>query len=309
MKQNLLGDWFERQAAIIHEEAAAKLFQHGGLVGNVREFVIKSVLKRFLPDAVTIGAGQAFDVNGNMSRQIDIIIADNRFPVLRSADGCNLYPIESVIATLEIKSCIDSFDGLSESMANCHSILQLACQWRSSHEIAREISSGRADGSRIRLYRKFGFSVIPSTYVFSFSGTSVVDSLRSWVQSYYADAKFPFAAGFPRLCESLPRMILCGDLIGILNDGKISIRKPEQSDGSMPLMLFGAYEHRFSLLMSHILDTVCSRIGTESQNATTRFDVSSLLPITNCFNRISELISREHSSWSEITLHRQTAMP
>jgi hypothetical protein len=297
-KPNPIASWFEKQTLAIQREAEdASLLQHGVLVGKVREFVINSMLRKFLPEACSIGSGMVFDSNGLISRQMDIIIADSRFPVLRYGEGCNLYPIECVIATIEIKSSLDSKDDIFTALENCHSIHSLSCQWRTSHPIGRSVSAGSPDTLKLDRARRFGFAASPSTYIFSFLGTANAESLQQWVLEWFNGQGHPCFANFPKVCHSLPRVMICGDLVGFLNDGIFNIKEPEGDQLRKILMVFGPSKDRLSILMSHLLNAVCRRIGTESQDAHTQFDIMSHLPIAEQLKNVTNLKGDDRAKW------------
>jgi len=68
-------------------------------------------LNSFLTTQFDVGSGIILNENGQQSNQTDIIISDNRIlpPFLRE-QGIGVYPAESVIATIEIKSRLERQD-------------------------------------------------------------------------------------------------------------------------------------------------------------------------------------------------------
>ena len=84
------------------------LVTHWGEEGRYKEEVFKNILKRFLPNNLSVGTG--FILNSkelgehDSSKQIDVIIYDNSFPVLfREADFV-IIPAEGVRGIVEIKA-------------------------------------------------------------------------------------------------------------------------------------------------------------------------------------------------------------
>lgn len=78
--------------------------------GTPREAFIKEFLETHLPANVAIGAGEIIDANSrpNMQRnQFDIVIYKKNYPKLDFGGGINGFLIESVIATVEVKSSLD----------------------------------------------------------------------------------------------------------------------------------------------------------------------------------------------------------
>jgi len=99
--------WFDHfEITLSHEAKQAGLLEHSSLVGSAREFIVKRVLQSILPPIVHIGSGKVLDFHGKRSRQIDIIVFDSRFPVFEIQSGIGIYPLEGVIATIEVKSTL-----------------------------------------------------------------------------------------------------------------------------------------------------------------------------------------------------------
>jgi len=73
--------------------------------GELRELFISEVLKSFLTKQFDIGSGVIINQKYTQSNQTDIIIYDNRIlpPFIRE-QHLGVYPAESVLTTIEIKS-------------------------------------------------------------------------------------------------------------------------------------------------------------------------------------------------------------
>jgi hypothetical protein len=72
--------------------------------GRYKEAVLRNVIRRFLPENLNIGTGFILKGNKEISKQIDIIIYDNTYPVLfREGDFVITSP-ESVKAIIEVKT-------------------------------------------------------------------------------------------------------------------------------------------------------------------------------------------------------------
>ena len=118
-------DWFDGLEAVLDAELKLSgLLGHNPTIGQAREFLVTRVLKTILPAAVHIGSSKVIDHLGLTSRQIDIVIYDPRFPLMK-VEGGGLHFVEGVLATIEVKSTIDS-DELKTSLDNCRSVLALS---------------------------------------------------------------------------------------------------------------------------------------------------------------------------------------
>jgi hypothetical protein len=86
--------------------------RHWGEVGRFKEAILKNVIKRFLPNHFSIGTGFIVDSeNGDeVSRQLDIIIYDNTYPVLFSEGDFIITTKRNVKAVIEVKSSIHTYD-------------------------------------------------------------------------------------------------------------------------------------------------------------------------------------------------------
>jgi hypothetical protein len=74
--------------------------------GNEVEINVREYVKRMLPPRYYVTHGHLIDANGEVSSQLDIIIADNfNIPSLMTTkDGAEYIPVDSVYAIGEIKS-------------------------------------------------------------------------------------------------------------------------------------------------------------------------------------------------------------
>ncbi len=77
--------------------------------GTPREAFIKQFLQSHLPETVSIGTGEIIDNNslpGQQRNQFDIVIYKKNYPKLDFGGGISGFLIESVIATIEVKSTL-----------------------------------------------------------------------------------------------------------------------------------------------------------------------------------------------------------
>ena len=96
-------------SAILQARMAAGL-THQGVKGQVLEILLGELFRPLLPSDIGVGTGQIIEsYSGRMSRQIDIVIYNKSIlpPVL--IDGnTGLFPIESVLYTIEVKTTLNS---------------------------------------------------------------------------------------------------------------------------------------------------------------------------------------------------------
>jgi hypothetical protein len=88
---------------------------HTGVLGLLREALIESFLVPLLVEPYRAASGVIIDTNGRQSGQCDIIVWDNSIiPPLYHARSAGLFGIESVVATIEIKSTLTR-DGVRQA--------------------------------------------------------------------------------------------------------------------------------------------------------------------------------------------------
>ena len=92
------------QAAIGAARAVTNV-AHKGLKGQLREIVIRDLFLPLLPADVGVGTGQIVSADNRQSRQQDVVIFDKRIlPPILLEKAIGIFPIESALYTIEIKS-------------------------------------------------------------------------------------------------------------------------------------------------------------------------------------------------------------
>jgi len=84
-----------------------------GEEGRYKEAILRNVIKRFLPNNMSIGTGfviKGSEDEGQVSSQIDIIIYDNTIPVLFSEGDFIITTCRNVRAIIEVKTKIRNND-------------------------------------------------------------------------------------------------------------------------------------------------------------------------------------------------------
>ncbi|MBR0938804.1 DUF6602 domain-containing protein [Bradyrhizobium jicamae] len=101
---------------------------HMGERGRIAEEIIKGILTRILPKRFSIGTGVIIAANGEASPQIDIVIYDifHNAPLLSEFGAC-LFPVETVYATIEVKSLLNKAE-FEKSLAAIRTIRKLGEQ-------------------------------------------------------------------------------------------------------------------------------------------------------------------------------------
>lgn len=98
---------------------------HMGVRGSSREDVLKYYIKQLLPERFAVGNGVVTDVNGTQSKQQDFFVYDAfNSPVFLHTESSSIVPVESVYATIEVKSTLKK-ETLTQSLANIKSVKEL----------------------------------------------------------------------------------------------------------------------------------------------------------------------------------------
>jgi hypothetical protein len=85
-----------------------KHIPHESEKGGLRERRVCDFLERHLPDKYGVASGHIIDRLGKVSLQEDIVIFDkSNSPMLRADDYYQIFPCETVYATVEVKSKLD----------------------------------------------------------------------------------------------------------------------------------------------------------------------------------------------------------
>lgn len=94
-----------------------------GEIGSDREETIRQFLRTHLPKRFSVSTGFAFDANGRVSQQLDIIISDSMLCAhFETAGGIRFYPCESIVAVGQIKSSLTSRAEFRNALSNLESV-------------------------------------------------------------------------------------------------------------------------------------------------------------------------------------------
>jgi hypothetical protein len=156
------------QFALSRSKAAAELM-HSGLIGRAREIFARDLLTPFLSPNLGTCTGIVVDSHGGSSRQIDIIIYDKTLiPSLMFTGDEGIVPIESVLATIEVKSKLTRVE-LKKAVENARSVKTLRTEFAEVMPESRDKSS-------------------PVCCLFAFDSDSNPESERNRLENVVAEA-------------------------------------------------------------------------------------------------------------------------
>lgn len=100
---------------------SSTLINHNASKGAFREYIIQSCIRPFLPQAYGIAGGECFDMNGNVSKQLDAVVYDKLYSyIVPYTEDFIQFPYESIYGNVEIKSKLDKnelFNAISNIMS------------------------------------------------------------------------------------------------------------------------------------------------------------------------------------------------
>lgn len=108
----------------IREENLKRLFEikisHNPSDGRFREDLIKTILD-IIPQKYSVRNGFVVDSNGNVSKEMDLIIFDDIYVPRFFMESYSVIPIESVVAVVQVKTTLD-INKLINAIDNLNSI-------------------------------------------------------------------------------------------------------------------------------------------------------------------------------------------
>jgi hypothetical protein len=142
----------------------ARLMPHYGERGRIAEEIIKGVLTRTLPKRFSIGTGVIFSADGQVSPQTDIVIYDNFYnsPLLSEFGSC-VFPVETVYATVEVKSVLTK----RELRNSINAIKHLRSVGKKRHYVIPALQIEDGKGTIVSVKRVL--TVPPRNYIVAFS--------------------------------------------------------------------------------------------------------------------------------------------
>ena len=126
MSNERLKELLSRAAIRMADELKERLIPHNGELGAAREEIVRQFLRANLPKKYEVSSGFVFDANGNISDQLDVIIADTMTcPGFAAAGEARLYPCEAVVAVGQVKTNVTSQRQMWDTFENLRSVCLL----------------------------------------------------------------------------------------------------------------------------------------------------------------------------------------
>jgi len=176
-----------RERLLITAGEVAALSGHPGNIGMPREAFIREFLVDHLPERLAIGQGEVIDANsvyGQARPQVDVVLYLRDFPRIPLGGGVAAHFVESVVATIEVKSRLTRAE-LNRAIAAAQRIKQLQ---RNLHLFIQPAYSPPA----------------VLCYVVAYDGPARPQTTAAWIARYHADHAIVSANLPPQLAARLP---------------------------------------------------------------------------------------------------------
>jgi hypothetical protein len=142
---------------------------HYGERGRNDEERVREFLRRMLPKRFGVGSGfvACSEPSTALSRQTDIVIFDQLLNCsLFHEPGSNVYPIEIVYATIEVKGCLEKKD-IPKTLDSIAEIRRMAAQKTYVRWVNKETRPG--SGHYVVQPEPFNEPLPPRSYVFAYA--------------------------------------------------------------------------------------------------------------------------------------------
>lgn len=261
MSKNAIDDWIKTISKMIEVsfEVGASVSDHSTILGDARESFIRDILEQFLPSSISIGSGQIIDQHGRRSKQVDIIIYRREFPILKTFGAADVYLIEGVIATIEVKSKLDK-DNLIKALENSKSVKKLEPTFVESsviHTYESYFFKTRKSELNASEYFSFKQMVAPETYIFAYFGQEL-NTTKEHLQNWYISKE-----GANSNSYYLPEAISTNKIAVVKDLDGVSIPKENCNAVAIKEDI-----HSIRFIINQLLEQVMRRIGSPQYAST-----------------------------------------
>lgn len=89
------------------EYKMSQIVNHSASKGALREFIVKEIIRPFLPQRYGLCNGECFDSQDGISKQLDVIVYDSLFSYAVPMGEYFMMPFESAYGEIEVKSMLN----------------------------------------------------------------------------------------------------------------------------------------------------------------------------------------------------------
>jgi hypothetical protein len=177
--------------------------------GTPREFFINEFLRDHLSENVAIGTGEVIDCGSLPAQernQMDVVLYKRSFPKLSFGGGISGFLVESVLATLEVKSTLTEKD-LS-----------------SAFHAARNVKLLKPSLQHYMSMGHFPPSIL--SYVVAYDGPAKMSTVRGWIPKILREREIAYPALPPTFDERIKVPAPSVDAIFVLGKGFVYFDNP-----------------------------------------------------------------------------------
>lgn len=262
---NIVGRWSHITAKLARQafDLSGTISDHGTILGDARESFIRNALSQLLPETVHVGTGQVVDHVGNASRQIDVVLYRKDFPILRTLGQSNVYLVEGVLATMEVKSTLTK-EKLWSALDNGKSVRNLRLSlFRESFDqyAAYAFKLDQAASLTIPMQQSMVAMLMPEHYIFGYHGyeQNQLHLLRSHIDEWFDQ----LSTGGEQDASTLPEIVASHGCVGFRNrENVLDLPNPRHA------FAVRAEEDPLKALLPMMLNTIIERLGWLSFGAT-----------------------------------------
>lgn len=253
--KSAIDDWVQTISEMINisYKVGKSVSDHSTILGDARESFIRDILEKFLPSSIVIGSGQVIDQCGGKSKQIDIIIYRREFPVLKTFGSADVYLIEGVIATIEVKSFLDK-DNLKTSLDNAKSVKELKPKFvmpSLNYTLYSYFQKSYEDDLTDAELFSFKQMVSPETFVFAYRGQKLATT-KKHIEDWFLSCK-----GAEENSYYLPEAISTNEFAMVKDLDGIVIPKKDSNS-----MAYRSDECSIRFIVNQLLEQVMRKIGS-----------------------------------------------
>ena len=169
-----------QELLVKHSESLGQQTVSAAVLGEDREFFIRTVLDRCLPASVAIGRGVVVDFEGRESNPQDVVLYRTDFPSIAGLVGSRRFLAEGVTACIEVKSELTK-----KEFNRALTTLKTAGRRKVFDiDVPPGLSEQEADGFKVAI-GEFGYTKNQQStrrYVFAYRGVTW-DTLRRYIRS------------------------------------------------------------------------------------------------------------------------------
>ncbi|MCD7963275.1 MAG: hypothetical protein LUF90_06960 [Rikenellaceae bacterium] len=172
--------------------------------GTPREAFIKEYLEGHISSNVAIGTGEIIDANSQpreQRNQFDVVLYKKNYPKLDFGGGISGFLIESVIATIEIKSLLDQA-AIDQSVSAAHNVKQL------TKHIHQSLTTGWVPPKILN-------------FVLAYTGPAQMSTVHGWIMNSHRNQGIALPTWTQQTKLSTPGTALDG--VFVLNKGFVKL--------------------------------------------------------------------------------------